>query len=883
MDYQPNFVDNSTFPITIDYTELTNLGYTFNIDINDTLQRDQNFSINIFKDNISISTGVSYTHDFRNEKMFALKYLAIPELGYSKPFIKNIQLINYNPVLKKDFILEANYPQGITVSLDIDATDLAGNPLTYIWYVNEEEVGNGKTLKYTFQTKEPHTIKCVITNEIGGRLEISKTTSVADSVYIVDISEIKNKTLMGNYTFTVKAADALGVNLNYSWLVNGVEKSTSSMLTISFLEDGEIVNIKCLVSNINGNASYEKTTEIYYPSPIILSHISNTFILSGGTKEFYVSATNPNEIKDDELRYKWYVDNVLVQSNPIEAEWYDYTQTDNTEHTLKCEISNNYKTVTTEAQVGNVVPSRTIIKSLEGNKVIIYEDNNSTTYDVNSSGEVQYETIASTIDVSSQFTKNTVLTPLLFSRLFLQAVVPTKVLVDEKRIALNNFVFYRQIQLEERYPNLYRNSDDVTTMLQGANSNQDQYVDINEIHSLGLGLYDKNGDNKIQLKELKTYDDTSVTLNFALLKKNISTTDIDLSEDAFEEAFDNLPAGLKRSIVYPDNEYITANITLYNSPEQFTYQESESRIYSINNEITMDNDGYDNGSNTYTGEFSIKIHHPDINDKNITFILINDRTHESYFIQDINYSTPIRIDYALFHKQGKFNVNNNITGSPFAIIDNIPYQVGTIARDQYSDEFGKLALYDAVLAPNVGIYFNIDEVSSLNDLSREINSLYYFSKTFNDINYTNSLFSQYLAVDISQDTPVTYAIVNSANSEDLVKVDKIKHVYHGGVSENSFTTYSTSENAYVYIGIEEQSTIDIKGNNESVIKISILTDTMCQDLFGVDFCLGSGSNAVQKWDINFRLDVIDYLDNLKQENNASKRIKTRTKDEPYPT
>jgi hypothetical protein len=128
IDYQSDFVDNSIFPSTVDYAELVNLSYTFELNIEDTLKRDENFSINIAKNNEFILTGTAYTHDFKNEKAFELKYTAVPSLGYFKSFIKNIQLVNYNPVLKNAFTLASSYPLGTSASLDVDVIDLAGNP-----------------------------------------------------------------------------------------------------------------------------------------------------------------------------------------------------------------------------------------------------------------------------------------------------------------------------------------------------------------------------------------------------------------------------------------------------------------------------------------------------------------------------------------------------------------------------------------------------------------------------------------------------------------------------------------------------------------------------------------------------------------------------------
>jgi hypothetical protein len=742
-------------------------------------------------------------------------------------------------------------------------------PLAYTWYVNEEKVGEGNTLDYTFESKEPHIIKCVITNEIGGVLEISKTTNVADSVYIVDISEIKNRTLMGDYTFTVKAADALGKNLNYSWLVNGVEKSTSSTLTISFLKDTEIVNIKCLISNINGNATYEKTTEIYYPEPILLSSLQNLSTAQGNSQELYVQAINANEIKNDSLQYTWYVDNVLVQANPIEGEWYTYAQADNIEHTIKCVISNSYKSATTQSRMGNISATAIVIKSLEGNLVKVHDGNITTVYDINNSGQVAYFSTSSSIDVSAQFTQETVLTPLLFARLYLNQVIDTTILTEEKRIAVTNFASQRSILLNDKYPNLYNNSDVISTMSQNANTNQDEYLDIDEIYMAGLALYDTNSDNKIQMKELRTYDDNNVTLNLAILKKDLVGTLIDLSESVFNAGFDNLPAR-QFSISpyfskYPDNEYITPTIILYNAPE-LVLGESESRIFSPGNPLDFLEAShisviYDSATQKYSGEYKLRIHHPNVEDQNISFLLANTITHESYFVHDVNFSSPISIDYALFTAQESFEVSKKTLGKSLVVRDNKIYQAGTITYDYYSDSSGNFVRYDSTLAKQFGVYFNLENTVNISPQSTSIDTLYFYAKIFNVLHNSNPLLEQYLSVKLTQDISNSYDMTNiEIGNDDLQHIDKLEFVYH-----DSFRDYNTTENKFTYIYVEELAKFKVKPTN---IHFTSLDDASCIAYFGASFCEIRTSEYM--WNLYTKIKAIDYVDSSKYR----KRIKT---------
>lgn len=829
---------------------------------------------------------VSFSNNLSSESKFPLtsadtSIRVMVDLEHNPTIVSktfSLNTVEDIPILNKDFNLENQYIQGSTIFLSVEAIDKSGY-LTYSWYANDILVGSTNTLAYTFQTKEPYTIKCVITNEAGISIETAKDTNILNSVYIVDISEIQNKTLMGNYTFTVKAADALGTDLNYSWVVNGVEKSTSPTLDISFLQDGEIINIKCLVSNINGNASYEKSTEIYYPEPIILSGLQNLSMAQGDSKKLYVQAINTNEINNDSLQYKWYVDNVLMQSALIEGEWYTYTQTDDTEHTLKCEVSNSYKSISTQARVGNISATSTVIKSLEGNQIKIYDEDVITVYDVNSSGQVEHAGTASNINVSSQFTKETVLTPLLFSRLLLHPVVNTKILVDERRIAVNNFSSYSRV-LENNYPNLYRNRTDITTMMQNADTNQDQYVDVDEIYIAGVSIYDINGDNKIQMKELRTYDDTNVTLNFAIFRKDISETLVNLNESAFEDAFNRLPDKPYYSdIRYPDDEYITAEIFIYNSLLSLPQSESESLIISPSHQIENVNRDYNSTTQTYSGTYQLRMHHPDVSDQNISFVLINFSTQESYFVHDANFSSPIIIDYALFSPNETFDVPDATKGAPLVIRDNNLYQAGDIVYDDYSYLSRFFAYYDAVLAQQFGVYFNVTNTLSITDQSKTIDTLDYYTKVFNPVENSNPLLSQYLALDIQQNSPEIYDIVNnSVDIDDVVQIDKIKHIYHDSVSG-----YTPLENIFTYIQVEELPRFNIDTVDPSLptpplatstLQITSLDDANCISYFGGEFC-GVGNEWSHQWNTNKKLKVIDYANTGQN----GERTKTWTYDE----
>lgn len=870
----PQLLDNSNFPSELEYADLVGFTYTFNVDINDPLGYENNLTIAIFNSLDKVSDTGSYTYDFRNNKRLDLSYMVISPLGYSQIFYNPVNLVNYNPTLIQDFTLINISYLNTTVQLSIEAKDLADKPLAYTWFINDRIIGRQKNLEYTFENVEEHVIKCVITNEIGGRLEILKTTNVIEGVRIIDISEIKNTTLMGNYTFTVKAADVLGADVSYRWLVNGVEKSVIATLDISLLQDEEIVTIECIVSSIHGHAKYKKTTKVYYPKPIIQSPLENTIIQESKTKLFTINAINRSEIINDRLNYAWFVNNILVSND----EEYEYVQTDNNEHSIKCEVSNKYKSSVTQAKVGNVSLHNFFIKSLEGNKVYIYDDNMNIiqSFDVNESKVVTYSSIKSKLNASSVFTKDTVLTPLLFSKLITHGIRDSNHILDKRRISI------RHINTTSRglygdlyygYPRLYGEGEGMRNIylddLRSMDINGDEYLDINELYTLGLTKYDRDNDGKIKVKELRTYNDNNVTMKFAFIKKGLKDNHIDWGEEVFIPTFKEFSKisyiNNKEVILYPKNEYIDINMSIYNIPLSFSNLKEWKVVQFFkvpDGDLSLLERTENTLNNTLTWKFNLKIHDIHKEEDYISFMLYHQEdipniSYSSYYAKNIDKrSSMLSINYTEFspmmtiYFEGRIQVHGEIvTKSANRVI-----QSGKLSR------FGKIAYIDKNLL-EYGLYFNIFQKygggwPQADEYTNNDNILFRYQKIF-DLNSSNDVEEQYMNifVEIEEAYDMPWIRENNIFGDDFLRIDNIK-------SLNYTYTREMRGNYFHYISIEE----------EIVHTVPIMNTNLCEQILGFRFCEGIDFNNVggNVLEIQF----IDYKDDTNQSINPSYRMKS---------
>ncbi len=860
VNYQSNFIDNSDFPVNIEYADLEDFLYTFKIDVNDSLGYEDSLTTSIYLGSIhpdyKVSDTIEYTHDFRNEKSFNLHYVVSTPVGYSKSFSKYIRLRNYDPVLNEEFSLDATSYLNKNVTLELDVEDPADKPLSYVWFVNGTLIdGDENELDYTFNNVGKYTIKCVVSNEIGGVLEISKTTNVIEGVKIIDISEIKNKTLMGNYTFIVKAADVLGADINYSWVVNGQEKSTSSTLNLSLLEDGQIVTITCIASSIHGSETYERTTKVYYPVPIIQTPLEDIVMKINDMHSFQIKAINQDEVSEDFLHYAWYIDGTLVSEDGE----FIYTQADDHEHSLKCKVSNKYKSSTTEARIRNTPLRNFIIQTLEGNKVHIYDDKMSIvkSFDVNESGEVVLDTLESKINVSSVFTDKTVLTPLLFSRIALYGVYNSNHILDNQRVSTRHInANVSSYGLSYNYPGLYEGGEGMGEVyisdLLAWNINNDGYLDSDEIYAFGLSKYDINHDNKIQVNELKTYDDQNISMKFSFVGKHFKADMIDLGETIFIDTFKKFSDDSPIDILYPEDEYIDMNLTIINIPVSF-----ENRLSSIfkstGNEVTLLEYSENSLNNTLTGMFNLKIHHPEQEDEKVSFV-IHDISSEyygginkSYFADKIHSDNNISLDYLFFTEQIALDFGR-VEGDIVTKVDNSFISTGGVAKYSWEKSFVDNN------SLKYGTFFNLKSETNLDWDSYELSSIFMFQEVF-QIEEGGMINEQYLSLEIEDN-----GIGNEILGDDIIFLDMVRHNYYQPRDSSSY-------NSYYYILIEDT-------NIES---FRFLNNSACQEMFRETFC--EGLDLEDSWKNTSEIQIIDFKDDVNQSLKAPHRMKTLVKQE----
>lgn len=174
-------------------------------------------------------------------------------------------------------------------------------PNSLAWYLNSELIQSSDSLVLT--TIQNGDIVYCITEDIFGNHYYSDTIEI--------LTTIQNPTLHVE-TDTVCANSSVNLTFiyqgicinNISWFVNDVVVGTSDSITISFLDNEDI--IYCIIEDVFGNLFYTDTTEInVFPQTALeIYQIQNTLIATSGFESYqwldcqnnYISINGQNQL-----------------------------------------------------------------------------------------------------------------------------------------------------------------------------------------------------------------------------------------------------------------------------------------------------------------------------------------------------------------------------------------------------------------------------------------------------------------------------------------------------------------------------------------------------------------------------------------------------------
>ncbi len=208
------------------------------------------------------------------------------------------QTVNSDPTVSASSNVSSadiNYP------IEFSSSPSGGTgPYTYSWVLNGNVVSTSEDFSYSFSTSGSYTLTVTITDSVGTTTSASVTVTIHNNPSI-SISSSQNPADVGNsVTFSSTVSGGTGT-LTYSWLVNGVQQSTSPSFSYSFSSAGTYY-INVTVVDSDGHSASYSLKEIVNPDPSVVIHASHnptdtgiavnfTSSISGGTPGYAYSWT----------------------------------------------------------------------------------------------------------------------------------------------------------------------------------------------------------------------------------------------------------------------------------------------------------------------------------------------------------------------------------------------------------------------------------------------------------------------------------------------------------------------------------------------------------------------------------------------------------------
>ena len=321
------------------------IDYNFTVKANDPNQFPLTYSWAINNAMISGEHNTSFSSSFLNEGITQVMVTVSNANGNPVVSTADVNVTTPIPTFIEVFDNRTVKP-GIIEHFEVLAEDFYNEP-SYTWKVGDVIVGSDATLNYAFTKIGSVHLSCEVSNKYGKKaIHTATITSQYSAPFVVD-TNIKTKSVHQGAleTFYVNAKDPEAGFLHYEWYVNDIlQDNNTSSFSYKF-EKSTHENIRCTVLNAFSSVTSEAVITTIYKSPLLLSELENQTVEAGKSIPYTVTVSNP---ENDALTYQWYLDNVKVNSN---TNTFTFQFDDLLPRTLKCIVSNTYRSVETSALI----------------------------------------------------------------------------------------------------------------------------------------------------------------------------------------------------------------------------------------------------------------------------------------------------------------------------------------------------------------------------------------------------------------------------------------------------------------------------------------------------------------------------------------------------
>lgn len=400
------------------------------------------------------------------------------------------------------------------------AWDPDGDNLSYSWQVNTTQLESDT---YTFTSEGYYTITVTAFDGKGGSATYPIQIHVGNAKPVITAvnSLTLNPQLGGLITVFAYAYDPDGTLTtdNFEWKIDdqAAEITQESydnnyynatiQLPDKLSEDGYF-KITLTVTD-NDGASVTKSFNIWVNKPpqIDIPLQSKLQLNKGDSHEFTISAHDPD---GDELAYNWYVKYGATdwQKQSETSTHFTYVFNNVGTYYVKAVVSDGMIPVATICQVevkSVAITNKLVLHSgIEGLYVTIHDPDTLvpiTTKQTDSNGDVEFNNINGNVAVSLSITPDMVMNKDMVFNVVLHGIMemanpPAGFDVDQ---AIKN----GKISLEVLKASGIDDPDISESDVINADTNKDGYLNKDELYQLALSKKDKNGDGKLEVKEIE--------------------------------------------------------------------------------------------------------------------------------------------------------------------------------------------------------------------------------------------------------------------------------------------------------------------------------------------------------------------------------------------
>jgi len=244
-------------------------------------------------------TGETPSRDFPDDGAYPFTLTVTDGDGGSDAVSSTIMASSLPPVV--NWMNVGSGEEGASLTMEVDATDVPADPLTYQWDFGDGNTATGNPVSHTFADDGDYMVEVTVTDDEGDMTTWTELALVYNRDPEITVGAVPTPDEGVEAAFSATATDVPGDTLTYEWEFDTAGTSSEQNPTITFPDNGFYWVTLRVSDEDGGMASESFGVDVANVDPVLVSSsVSNTE--EGAEATF---SAEGGDVDADPLTYRW--------------------------------------------------------------------------------------------------------------------------------------------------------------------------------------------------------------------------------------------------------------------------------------------------------------------------------------------------------------------------------------------------------------------------------------------------------------------------------------------------------------------------------------------------------------------------------------------------